>query len=274
VSDQTEAPSPEDRLRPARPSERPGQAPEPETTDPTGEQAPLSGDVFDQTFLVEASQDGDEPVTGLPAHEDDDTQIVSFAPDPAYEELAQPAPDGPLLDTTAALVALGPVAGEPATPAEFAALPPPPIPLAGPPPLAGIALAWFDRLPLPAVAAAGVAVLTLTVGGLVAVTTGGDDPQPGGPADAIAAVATTAPPATAPPPALAKPAPRNPEVENAGRREAFLVSMQRVGLNPEQSGCVADKVEVTIGWDKLGESLMDPGKPQQLQELIMACMRG
>jgi hypothetical protein len=46
-----------------------------------------------------------------------------------------------------------------------------------------------------------------------------------------------------------------------------------MGLNDKQANCAADKVESTIGWAQLSENLLDPGKPGQLQELLVGCVK-
>jgi hypothetical protein len=78
---------------------------------------------------------------------------------------------------------------------------------------------------------------------------------------------------TAPPVTAAPLTTRPPQEEQAARRKAFIEQMKSMGLTEAQATCAADRVENSIGWADLGESIMDPGKPGQLQEHIVACVR-
>ena len=81
------------------------------------------------------------------------------------------------------------------------------------------------------------------------------------PVGSVPAVTTTLPPP-----------PLSPEEEKA-RRATFIETMKRIGLNQNQANCVADKVAVTIGWSKISMGLLDPGKPVQLEQLMVDCVK-
>jgi hypothetical protein len=126
-------------------------------------------------------------------------------------------------------------------------------------------------VPMPVVTIGAVALLVLVAVILVRIV-GSDTAS----ADKVAApTQSTAPPATAAPaPAPTAPlATRPTALENAAARAAFIETMKRTGLTPPQADCVANRVETEVGWNQLTESLMDPGKPGQLKDFMIACVK-
>lgn len=136
--------------------------------------------------------------------------------------------------------------------------------------------ALLSRLPVPLpVATAACAVVAVLLLGVIVIRIVGSDSAAADKVDA--APVTTEVPATAPPATAAPPVPlvtRPPAEENAARRAAFLETMKSLGLTPKQAECAANRVELTIGWSELSETLLDPGKPGQLEQLMVACVKG
>jgi hypothetical protein len=131
--------------------------------------------------------------------------------------------------------------------------------------------AAVKRLPVPAPVVTIGAVALLVLVAVILVRIVGSDTAS---ADKVAApTQSTAPPATAAPAPTAPLATRPTAVENAAARAAFIETMKRTGLTPAQADCVANRVETEVGWDKLTESLMDPGKPGQLKDFMIACVK-
>jgi hypothetical protein len=95
-------------------------------------------------------------------------------------------------------------------------------------------------------------------------------------ADKVAAASeSTAPPATAAPaPSPTAPLANRPvAVDNAAARAAFIETMKRASLTAPQADCVANRVEAEVGWAHFSETLMDPGKPGQLKDFMIACVK-
>jgi hypothetical protein len=139
------------------------------------------------------------------------------------------------------------------------------------------ASAVLRRLPVPLpVATAACALVAVLLVGLIVVRIVGSGSasadKVGSAAPTTAVAPATAPPATAIPTA---PLPTRPAAEeNAARRATFLDTMKSLGLTPKQAECAAVRVEQTIGWSQLSESILDPGKPGQLNDLMVACVKG
>ena len=136
--------------------------------------------------------------------------------------------------------------------------------------------ALLRRLQIPVPVATGVCavVAVLLAGAVVVRIVGSGSASADKVLDATATTALsngTAPPATAPPAPLNT---RPPAEENAARRTAFIETMKSLGLTPKQAECAAGRVEATIGWSELSESIFDPGKPGQLEDLMVACVKG
>jgi hypothetical protein len=125
--------------------------------------------------------------------------------------------------------------------------------------------------PVAAAAAAIVVVAAALVGlRMVGGGAGGDAVET--PVPAVAESPGTAATSTTP---LPPPITRLPAEEEASHRQAFIDTMtRRMSLTQAQATCVADKVQITIGWAGLNESLMDPGKPGQLEQFMVACVKG
>jgi hypothetical protein len=115
-------------------------------------------------------------------------------------------------------------------------------------------------------------VLALGAAAFIRMT--GSDP---GSADLVdSPPATAGPPATAPPVSTRPTAPgstRSVAEQDAAHRDAFVETMKHMGLTPAQAACAADRVQTTMGWSQLSEGLMDPGRPGQLEQLMVACMK-
>jgi hypothetical protein len=121
------------------------------------------------------------------------------------------------------------------------------------------------------IGAAVLAVLLIALVGVRLVS----GPAAANPDQAVAPT-TEAPTGTAPPATPPRTAPmitRAPAEENSARRAAFLDTMRKTGLTADQATCVADRVETTMGWGQLSETLMDPGKPGQLEGLMVECLK-
>jgi hypothetical protein len=147
----------------------------------------------------------------------------------------------------------------------------------GPDKVFGRLSAVLDRLPVPLpVATAACAVIAVLLVGAIVIKVLGSGSASADKVDATPPT-TAVPAASAPPATLIPQAPlstRPPAEENAARRSAFLETMKSLGLTAAQAECAATKVEWTIGWSQLSESIMDPGKPGQLEDLMVGCVKG